>query len=551
MKTKFTLFLCFLSFYTFSQYTFPPCFSNHVVGGVYVQGNKVSKDNNNYEAKYWTNTTPPSGDWNFLGKCGAVDDVLGNAYSSQKRIIGYMPTWNTTYNFNDYDPTKVTNVIVSFLEFKTNNNDFSSNNFASVEFTAQSNTDVDNVLFTQNLLATSHNNNVQVSVAIGGAIDYGFLWLMNKYHDDDVKLQEIAQYIVDYAVAKGIDGVDLDMECWWADPAISGTSDQGGRVRGDKWGGPDSGPHVAGIGLRKLAEKIKILNPNLLLSAAVFGTSWYGNNYDDTMASSLDWIGLMTYDFTGSWSATPYGPHTALFKVPLDSYTNQSNDNPIYSAQDALEYWQGLALPAWNHDGGFNVPRAKLCIGAPFYGYDFSTPKPNGGNGFITLAYKDIVNQYPNAPTSYDPVDSQNYSGFINTNGKSIYYETPQSIKNKFDYIDNYGHQGIIIWELTNDLHPSDPNSLLNALNSQATLQSDNFAELVKDDVYVFENQLFYNFEEVTSPAKEISVYNVLSQRVFNKTIENNKGNFNLNLSSGIYIVKYGNFSKKIYLNTK
>lgn len=549
MKRKLFYLFLLLNYTGFSQYSFPTCSQAYVPGNVYVLGNQVSKDNVNYEAKYWTDQAPPHESWLSLGMCGDVDAILGPEYSDQKRIIGYMPSWNTTYNFSNYDPTKITNVVVAFLEFKVNNSDFNSSNFASVEFTQASIDAVENVLVTQQLLSNSHNSNVKVSVAVGGAIDYGFLWLMNQYNNNDTKLEEIAQYIVDYANANGIDGIDLDMECWWADPAIAGTADVGGRVRGDKWGGPDQGPHPAGVGLRKLAEKIKAIQPTLLLSAAVFGTSWYGNNYDDTMFNSLDWIGLMTYDFTGSWNDTPYGPHTALYKVPLNTYTGQTANNPIYSVQDALEYWQGLAEPAWNHDGGFSVPRSKLCIGSPFYGYDFSTPKPGGGNGFITLPYKDIVAQYPNAPTSYDPLNTANFSGYINTNGKSIYYETPQSIKNKFDYVDDYGHQGIIIWELTNDLHPSDPNSLLNALHEQSVLDSNNFNAVQEgNDLYEFEGELFYNFRNWEKLPSEISIYNLLSQEVMVKKIDNSnvEGSFILELTQGIYLVKCGDYSIKI-----
>lgn len=551
MKFKlFFLYALLQCFFSTAQYSFPNCYTSYISGNVYNQGNQVSKNGFNYKAKYWTNTEPPSADWESLGPCGNPDLSLGNEYALNKRIIGYMPTWNTTYDFNDYDPSKITNVVVAFLEFKTNNSDFNSSDFASIEFTPQSISSVNNVLVINQLLANSHNTNTKVSVAVGGAIDYGFLWLMNKYYDNDTKLQEIAQYIVDYADVNNIDGIDLDMECWWADPAIQGTSDLGGRIRGDKWGGSDEGPHPAGIGLRKLAEKIKVLRPNLLLSAAVFGTSWYGNNYDDTMHSSLDWIGLMTYDFTGSWSATPYGPHTALHKVPLNSYQNQNADNPIYSAEDALEYWQGIATPTWNHDGGFNVPRAKLCVGSPFYGYDFSTPKPDGGNGYIALTYKDIVNQYPNAPMSYDPLDPQNYSGYISESGKEIYYETPQSIKNKYQYISDYGQQGIIVWELTNDLHPSDTNSLLNSLYQESTLASTDFNNKKESLIYSSKNKIYYNLECTNSNSNKIQIYNLLGENIYTINISNSNLNSSkkVDLPKGIYVISHDNFKKKIII---
>ena len=538
------------SFCSYGQYSFPGCYSAYVPGTAYTQGQHVTVSNHNYEAKYWTNTAPPGSDWTNLGGCGNADNVVGPAYTNTTRVIGYMPSWNTTYNFNDYDPSKVTNVIVSFLEFKTNNTNFNSTDFASIEFTSESTSAVNNVLVTNQLLSRSHAAQTKVSVAIGGAEDYGFLWLMNNYYNNDVKLTEIAQLIVNYADNNGIDGIDLDMECWWADAAISGTTDLGGRIRGSKWNDPDAGPHQAAVGLKKLAQKLKSLRPNLLTSAAVFGTSWYGNNYDDGIAQYLDWIGLMTYDYTGSWSTSPHGPHTALYKTPINTYVNQTLDNPIYSAQDALEYWQGISESTWNHDGGFTVPRAKLCIGSAFYGYDFSTPKPNGANGYVTLSYQDIVTQYPNAPTSYDLLDPTNYSGYIGINGKKIYYETPVSIKNKYKYVDNYGHQGIIMWELTNDLNPSDPNSLLNSLSTQSGL---GLKAVSNDEVVLYssENMLYYSFKNSGDEQNQkIEIYNLLSQKVgsFDLSENGKEGLIKTKLTEGFYIVKINSITKKIYL---
>jgi GH18 family chitinase len=545
---KLILLLSFSSSLTaFCQYSFPGCYSTYESGLVYTQGQHVSFQNRNYEAKYWTNTAPPGADWTNLGGCGSADVVVGPAYPNTKRVIGYMPSWNTTYNFNDYDPSKLTNVIVSFLEFKMNNTNFNSVDFASIQFTTESVEAVSNVLITKELLSKSHAVQTKVSVAIGGAEDYGFLWLMNTYFNNDAKLNEIAQLIVNYADQKGIDGVDLDMECWWSDPAISGTTDLGGRIRGSKWNDPDEGPHQAAVGLKKLAQKIKSLRPSLLTSAAVFGTSWYGNNYDDGIAQHLDWIGLMTYDFTGSWSTSPHGPHTALRKTPLNTYVNQSLDNPIYSAQDALEYWQGISTSTWNHDGGFSVPRSKLCIGSAFYGYDFSTPKP-AGNGYSTLSYKDIVQQFPTAPTSYDLLDPINKSGFIGLNGKSIFYETPLSIKNKFNYVDSYGHQGIIIWELTNDLHPNNPNSLLSALSSQTGLgiedRQNNIFQLYSSGNKIY----FSNNEKGLVHNKFIEVYSLMGQQLERHMLLEAKGFVTSKLPAGLYIVKVNSTVKKLYL---
>ena len=105
---KFCLFLILISNQSFSQYVFPDCYTEHIVGQVYNTGDKASLNGFNYEAKYYTTTTPPSADWTTLGACGDPVEAIGPEYGEEKRIIGYMPTWNTTYDFDTYDPTKIT-----------------------------------------------------------------------------------------------------------------------------------------------------------------------------------------------------------------------------------------------------------------------------------------------------------------------------------------------------------------------------------------------------------------------------------------------------------
>ncbi|WP_108870094.1 glycosyl hydrolase family 18 protein [Aquimarina aquimarini] len=464
--TFFSLFFCVL--FVQAQYNFPTCAPAWSAANVpYTQGQEASVDGKNYRCKYYTNDQPGAASWELVSPCG--DGGLGPGYAGKQKIIGYLPTWIAKYDIkNNFNPEVVTHLNIAFLLFKQNNQNYNSNDFASVAFDQFHVRKVDSVLTDLGVLQKARAKNVKVSVALGGATDFAFLWLMNKYHNNDAKLEQIATLIADYVSVNQLDGVDLDMECWWADPNIAGTSDQGGRVRGSKWGDADQGPHPAGIGLRKLSQKLRVKMPNKLITAAVFGTSWYGNNYDDGIADYMDWVGLMSYDFTGSWDASPEGPHSSLYKVPTGTYQGQTADNPIYSAEDALEYWMGFAPPAWNHAGGFNVPKAKLAFGVPMYGYDFSEKKPDGGNGAKFVPYNEILEEFPNAATSYDPKDTKKLSGFIGEKNKKIYFDTPKSAGAKMKYSKDYGHQGLIIWELTQDANYNSSSSILKAINEAA-----------------------------------------------------------------------------------
>ncbi len=451
----------------YAQYQFPACYPPHEPGKTYRQGEKASLNGINYTAKWFTTATPGDASWQNDGACG--DGGLGPDYPGPQRIIGYLPTWIPDYDIkNNFNPEVVTNINVSFLMFKRNNNDYNSADFGSIAFDDFQLRKVDSVLTDCRVLEKAKAKNVKVSVALGGATDYAFLWLMTKYYNNDQKLEEIANLLVNYINARKLDGIDLDLECWWADKAIAGTSDQGGRIRGSKWGDRDQGPHPAAIGMTNLSKKLRQKMPNKLITAAVFGTSWYGNNYDADVAQYMDWIGLMTYDFTGSWDKSPIGPHSSLHKLPLNTYPKQNADNPIYSAQDALEYWLGIAPATWNHAGGFGVEKAKLAIGVPMYGYDFSEKKPGGGNGAKFVPYRDIIAEFPNAATSYDQKDPRKLNGHVDQNGKNIYFDTPKQAGEKIKYTKNYGHQGVIIWELTQDVDYNSSSSILKAINEAA-----------------------------------------------------------------------------------
>ena len=163
------------------------------------------------------------------------------------------------------------------------------------------------------VVAVGHAAGARIMIALGGADDYGFKSLMTDIaqsaKNDAGALQRLdsaARQVVEFVTANGLDGVDLDLECWW-DENGDPSKDEGERDAGD--------PHPAGVGLTAFAKKLRELLPEKTISAAVFGTSYYGNNYDEKIVEYVDWLSIMTYDFTGSWRESPVGPHTALKKI--------------------------------------------------------------------------------------------------------------------------------------------------------------------------------------------------------------------------------------------
>lgn len=439
----------------------------------YQTGAMVKYNGNVFYANFWA-SEPGVGDadhngWRFYDE---LYDQTPHTPTAQAKIIAYIPTWRTKEGFNyanDEMYQSITHGIIAFLTFDETK---------LGEFDSKSLNDVNAIL--ANVIYTGHRNGTYISIALGGAEDYGFLNLMTAIGNNSAHplLDQAVQNVVNFVRANSLDGVDLDLECWWGKP---GEQDQGGRPK-------SAGPHPAGYALTLFAQKLKQAMPDKLVSAAVFGTSWYGNNYDSQIANSVDWLAIMTYDLTGSWNASPVGPHTALLKIRnqasarpahtvyQESYANEQQgawsgggpiDNPILSVEDTLWYWTNPLFVNWQ-GGGQKIPRNKIAAGVPIYGYDFAhgknIPDAQSGKvppGYKDIRYKDILAQFPDAyrATNGNIKVPGNTSRppFISAPGTypfahNIYFETPDTAVTKLNFLKNLGAQGVIIWELSNDV---------------------------------------------------------------------------------------------------
>lgn len=433
----------------------------------------VKYQGNVFYANFWA-TEPGVGDadhngWRFYDE---LYDQTAHKSTTQAKIIAYIPTWRKKEGFNyanDEMYQYITHGIIAFLMF-------SETNLGTFEPTSVS--DVKAVL--PDVIKTGHRNGNRISIALGGATDYGFLNLMTEIGNNPAHplLNLAVQNVVNFVQSNSLDGVDLDLECWWGKP---GEPDQGGRPKSD-------GPHPAGRGLALFAQRLKQAMPDKLVSAAVFGTSWYGNNYDPKMADYVDWLAVMTYDLTGSWNSSPVGPHSALLKIRnqasaktptqsvyQESYANEQQgawpgggavDNPILSVEDTLWYWTNPLFVNWQ-GAGQKIPRSKIAAGVPIYGYDFAYGKDRDAQsgevppGYKVMQYKDILAQFPNASTAANGnikvPGSTPRPPFISAPGNypfahNLYFETPETAVTKLNFLKNVGAQGVIIWELSNDV---------------------------------------------------------------------------------------------------
>ncbi|CAG0881604.1 unnamed protein product [Darwinula stevensoni] len=198
------------------------------------------------------------------------------------------------------------------------------------------------------------------------------------------------------------------------------------------------------------AESQEVKKPRLLLTAAVpVGPDNVNSGYDvPAVASYLDFINLMAYDFHGKWEKQ------AGHNAPLFAPSSDSEWRKQLSVSNAAEMWVRKG-----------APKDKLVIGMPTYGrtftlsnpknYQVNAPASGGGkagtytkeSGF--LAYYEICEMLRGgAKYIWDPemevpyvVDGDQWVGF----------DDERSLRNKIKWLKKEGYAGAMVWSIDMD----------------------------------------------------------------------------------------------------
>lgn len=143
-----------------------------------------------------------------------------------------------------------------------------------------------------------------------------------------------------------------------------------------------------------------------LLSAAL--ASWNGQLISNGALNKFDFINVMSYDQTGPWRPTEPGPHSTYEKAVSDLY-----------------YWTDTR----------HVPKKKINLGLPFYGYGFGTAYGE------SMSYGNIVTAFPNAAIQ---------DTIMPAGGGAIYYNGLLTIQNKTRMALLHAG-GVMIWQVLQD----------------------------------------------------------------------------------------------------
>jgi chitinase len=187
--------------------------------------------------------------------------------------------------------------------------------------------------------------------------------------------------------------------------------------------------------LEEFRRQMNAVRPGLRLSIAVGPSPKMEPGTDfATLAPLVDQIGVMNYDYNGPWNST------TGFVAPLYADPRHHSGNVEGS------------ITAYETAG---VPRNKLLMGVPFYGYEW-TGVSAGGHGLFQAGHGvdgdrpyRYIRTLVKASSAYR--DSQSRAPWLFDNGNFWTYEDAISVSYKVSYAARQHLGGVMIWELSED----------------------------------------------------------------------------------------------------
>lgn len=347
------------------------------------------------------------------------------------RLVGYYTSWSA---YNGYTPDKVPASQLTHLNY-------AFANIGSDLKIALGDASVDPANFTRLLALKQANPQLQTLISVGG-------WTWSGRFSDvaltDASRTAFANSCVDFIIRYGFDGVDID----WEYPVSGGLAGNVTRTA-DK--------QNFTLLLAKLRERLDIRgaadNRSYLLTiAGGCGPLFVMNTELGSLHQYLDFANIMTYDIHGSWDSR------TDFHAPL--YRDPASPQSQWSVADGVNLWLNAGVPA-----------AKIVVGVPFYGYQYSGVT-NANNGLYqtyssvtTISYQNIVKNCLNAGGYTRYFNPAAQSPWLFNGSTFINYDDAQSIAAKAEYVLNQALGGAMVWEMSQDYNGELLNALAAGLN--------------------------------------------------------------------------------------
>jgi chitinase len=189
----------------------------------------------------------------------------------------------------------------------------------------------------QQLVADAHQAGVKVILSLGGwGWDKQFTAIVSKPASEDRYFDAVMAIVEKY----DYDGIDLDWEYPDTQTKAAGFDRLCRRFRGA----------LDALGKKTSRRMVQ----TMAASAHPATLKWVTNRL---LLDTMDWINVMTYDYTGDWSSHA-GHHSPLFassKQPGDPYSTE------HSMQHLIDR---------------GIPANRLAVGLPLYGRSFAVSEP-------------------------------------------------------------------------------------------------------------------------------------------------------------------------------
>ncbi|OMD17805.1 glycosyl hydrolase family 18 protein [Paenibacillus odorifer] len=296
------------------------------------------------------------------------------------------------------------------------------------------------------------NPNLKTLISVGG-----WTW-SNRFSDvaaTAATREVFANSAVDFIRKYKMDGVDLD----WEYPVSGG-------LAGNSYRPEDKENYV--LLLQKVREKLNTAGAAdgktyLLTIASGAGPTYINNNNLAGIASVVDWINIMTYDFNGSWNTTT-GHNAPLYYDPAASASGLTEPQNFNIDKAVTSYLAN------------GVPANKLVLGMAFYGRGWGGAPASGNGQYQVSAGISPTGTWEKG--SYDFYDLE--ANYINKNGYTRYwndtskvpylynptnqtfisYDDVESFGHKISYLKSKGLAGAMFWETSGDRNKTLTNKL-------------------------------------------------------------------------------------------
>lgn len=152
--------------------------------------------------------------------------------------------------------------------------------------------------------------------------------------------------------------------------------------------------------------------------------TWYEAHDYGAHGAVVDFVILMTYEW--GWAG---GPPMAVA--------------PVSQVRRVLDYAVTV------------IPRSKIMMSAPLYGYNWTLPYKAGGRFAASISPQEAVNLAwdAGAPIQYDESAQSPFFHYYDESGKEhvVWFEDARSMQAKFQLVKEYGLRGISFWALGDD----------------------------------------------------------------------------------------------------